>query len=214
MVIDQPKAIYFINTLRDARAMALKDSESFEKFILILEQLGKLLCGIKIGLFAFTQDISKLASQSDLAKEIPFHYPELHNNFDDLYRLVKDARNDAVHEGAFARHLTIHLIELSIILEDSLMSNLNKVCEYMVRNPVCAELWQPLSFIRQTMLANSFSYLPVQINNDGKSQWKLVSDTILAKYLNRASSKTNRRVRLIQSLQEAVEKKILNFVNL
>ena len=38
------------------------------------------------------------------------------------------------------------------------MSELHQVSDFMVRNPVCASMWQPLSFIRQSMLVNSFSY--------------------------------------------------------
>ena len=70
--------------------------------------------------------------------------------------------NDALHQGAFARHLTIHAIDLALILEDALRSfEEPRVSDYMVRNPLFAELWQPIGFIRQQMLANSFSFLPV-----------------------------------------------------
>ena len=72
----------------------------------------------------------------------------------------------------------------------------------MVPNPVCAEQWQPLSFIRQSMLANSFSYLPVKLG-DG-SRWGLVSDIAIATYLRNG----DRKERLAQTLAEAMNCKL------
>ena len=40
-------------------------------------------------------------------------------------------------------------------------SESEKIGDYMVPNPVCASDWQPVGFVRQMMLANSFSYIPV-----------------------------------------------------
>ena len=55
------------------------------------------------------------------------------------------------------------------------------VSDFMVRDPVCAHLWQPISLIRQRMLTNSFSCLPVQ---NEEEQWCLVSDLQIAMYLH------------------------------
>jgi len=117
-----------------------------------------------------------------------------------LYDLVKDARNYALHQGACARYLTGHAIELALVLEDALRRSLDApvVGDYMVRHPVCAELWQPLSFIRQQMLANSFSYLPVKSD---AGVWCLVSDLDIATYLG--TDATERKPRLAQSLRAA-----------
>ena len=72
---------------------------------------------------------------------------------------MKDGRNDALHQGAFARHLTKHAIELAIVLEDVLSNDLDPVVtDFMLRNPVCGEPWQPIAFLRQQMLANSYSF--------------------------------------------------------
>ena len=81
------------------------------------------------------------------------------------------------------------------------MTGSEKVGDYMVRDPVCAYLWQPISFIRQQMLAHSFSYLPVYVEVD--PAWKLVSDLLIAKYL-RSISDDDRKTRLAKSLQEAI----------
>ncbi len=70
----------------------------------------------------------------------------------------------------------------------------------MVRSPVIAEVWQPISFVRQAMLTNSFSFLPVFI--DGT--WKLLSDHFVAYYLHKAASKTQRRALMAKSVQKAI----------
>jgi CBS domain-containing protein len=72
------------------------------------------------------------------------------------------------------------------------------VGDYMVSNPVYAELWQPISFIRQKMLANSFSFLPVKSE---AGNWCLVSDLDIANYLGTDASK--RKPRLAQTLNAA-----------
>ena len=57
-----------------------------------------------------------------------------HTSFCDLFDELKDARNDAVHQGAHARILTDHAVELAIILEDALMSKFSRVSQFMVRD--------------------------------------------------------------------------------
>ncbi len=74
----------------------------------------------------------------------------------------------------------------------------NKVGDHMVRNPVCASLWQPISFIRQQMLANSFTYLPFL---NAEEKWALVSDYNVARYLR---SKSNRNKLLAKTLDDAI----------
>lgn len=75
-----------------------------------------------------------------------------------------------------------------------------KISDVMVRDPVCAETWQPLSLIRQVMLENSFSYLPCNTNEG----WKIVSDLELAKYLRHNNSQS-RKSRMVESLTDAVK---------
>jgi len=73
------------------------------------------------------------------------------------------------------------------------------ISDYMVRSPSIAEGWQPVSLIRQRMLTDSFSFLPVQL--DG--QWKVVADYKLAKWLRTAPNKGKRKERLAASLDDA-----------
>ena len=133
----------------------------------------------KIGtLWGYRSNVIKEASSSPLAEQIPSLLPEWHAPFASLYDLVREARNDALHVGAFARHLTRHAIELSLVLEDALMAEAVVARDFMVEGPICASAWQPLSSIRSTMLANSFSYLPVilKLSKDGLPVLVLGSD--------------------------------------
>ena len=80
------------------------------------------------------------------------------------------------------------------------MENGNMVSDYMVRGVACALLWQPVSFARQQMLANSFSYLPLLTQRDGQSTWHLLPDSSIAKYLQR-----DRNKHLAKSIEEAIK---------
>lgn len=44
-----------------------------------------------------------------------------------LYDLVEQGRNEALHQGAFARHLAEHAIELALALEDALANGDRRV---------------------------------------------------------------------------------------
>lgn len=192
---------FFRDQLRAARGRALGDAEAYDGIVQVIERLGKVLTSDAEGMYQLAGPIATLASLSPLAFDVPDAHQDFHTRFDRLYELVREARNDAVHDGAQARHLTTRAIELALILEDALMPPQAVVGDYMVRGPVTAELWQPLSFLRQTMLTHSFSYLPVQLSSGG---WKLVSDHALAAYLG--AEKQQRKDRLKQSLEVADSK--------
>jgi predicted RNase H-like HicB family nuclease/CBS domain-containing protein len=204
------QAVYFRNQFREARTKAFQDSESFSEILFAIERLGSYLIGEISTLDDYRSCIQTLAKNSPLAEEIPKEHPNSHIKIDRLYELVMQARNDALHQGAYARHLTSRSIELSLVLEDALMSNGKLVRDYMIINPVCADLWQPLSFIRQQMLANSFSFLPVR---DSDKCWNLVSDQALAQYLR--VKKAERDKRMAQTLEKALgETKSVSTLNL
>lgn len=191
--------IYFRDLLRDARAKALSNSESFQDILFSLEKMGMFLLKKRaeqdtkhkkdlqtpsvFTLGHYRCEIEKLISSSNSIQ------------FSELYDIVLDARNDAMHQGAYARHLTDNCVRLALIIEDALMSNCDrKVSNYMVRNVVQALPWQPISFVRQQMLSNSFSYMPLLVNQsngmDSKREWVFLSDAHLARYL--ADSKNNK----------------------
>lgn len=197
-------SLYFRDEFRRARAEALADAEAFDEIIIVLERLGAELQGPRNGLAKYEEKITKLARASPMAFEIPGKWHALHPSFTDLYNAVRIRRNEAIHAGAVARHLTQHAVILSLILEEAIMSDpgFRYVRDFMVTGPVCAELWQPLSFLRQKMLQNSFSYLPLKIVANDQEQWRLVSDRALAKYLREPAGA--HRARLAQKLSEAL----------
>lgn len=203
IAIGREVAIHFRDQLREARAVALRDAEAFEEIAFVLERLGAYLSKEQGSLGRYSTWITNQAASSPMATEVPTELPHFHQHFDIKYDIVRDARNSALHEGALARHLTANAIELSLVLEEAIMSERHQVSDFMVRTPVCAFMWQPLSFIRQTMLVNSFSYLPVPIQSDGQTDWKLISDFRLSHYL-RKNGKIEKGG-LIQRLQDAVK---------
>jgi hypothetical protein len=151
----------------------------------------------------FLPAIKKQAARSPMAEEVPKELPHFHQQFEVKYGIVQEARNAALHEGALARHLTANAVELSLVLEEGIMSELRQVSDFMVRNPVCASMWQPLSFIRQSMLVNSFSYLPVKVEKGSNISWRFISDFRLAQCLRRNGKIT--RDGLVQQLGDAVK---------
>lgn len=197
-------ALNFRNQLRDARALAFQDAEAFDQVIFAIERLGLFLTGTLGTLGNYENALHDSAGASPLARTIPDTLPTWHASFDTLYCLIRMARNDALHQGAFARHLTVHAVELAVILEDALMIDVAYARDFMVQNPVCARIWEPVSSIRRTMLVNAFSYLPVEFERDGRIAWHLVSDFTVASYLRAAPSANNRRERLAAQLGKVV----------
>ena len=167
--LEPSQAVHFRNVLRQAREKALADAEAFDEIIHVVERIGRsLVCPPRKiedinGLGYVDYEIIEQAKKSDLAEDIPAIYGSLHSHVSVLFNLVRNARNDAMHQGAVARHLTTHAIELALVLEDSMLSIIGgeamngTVSDYMVRHPVCVEIWYPISYIRQQLLVNSFS---------------------------------------------------------
>ncbi len=182
--------------LRSARAQVLRDAEAFGAVVQVVERIGRLAGVDGHGMGDFKAAVVSISNKSSLAMSLPNRHPSFHMQFARLYELVQESRNLAVHDGALARNLTARSIELALVLEDALMHDARIVGEYMIRGPITAEPWQPLSFVRQTMLAHSFSYLPVLMND---RPWQLVSDHALAAYLGTS----DRRLRLRETLEEA-----------
>jgi hypothetical protein len=150
-----------------------------------------------------------LADRSALSTQIPNSQRNFHTPFTPLYQMVTRARNDAMHMGASARHLTTHAIELALILEDALtmhqeITNVNAneslmcISDFMVREVMVTHLWEPVSFVRQKMLTNSFSYLPFQSN---EGSWFIISDFEIAQFLM-GHSQGERKRRLAKTLAD------------
>lgn len=141
--------------------------------------------------------LKQLASESPLAEgsRVAWLPP-----FETLFDLVRSGRNDAVHQGAYARSLADHAVQLALVLEDALMVDATKVSDFMVRDVTTAHMSQPLSAVRQLMLMRSFSFVPLA---PALGSWKLLSDRAVARYL-RDGDKAERRRRLALTIAEAV----------
>ena len=63
-----------------------------------------------------------------------------------------------------------------------------RISQFMVRNVVEAKQWHPISYVREQMLTNAFSYLPIRYQD----LWKLIPDYSIARYL-RNTSKTGQK---------------------
>jgi hypothetical protein len=205
--IDQAMRLALRTQFMQARAKAQADAEGFQDILFAVERLGFLLTrsyrlkGEHGRLNDFAPCIEQFVAVADVAPDNrDWHIP-----FAELFKIVRHARNDALHQGAFARHLASHAITLALIIEEALLDIVQLVVEhYMVRDPVCALAAQPLSFIRQVMLANSFSYLPAYLEVDGTSSWYLIADYDLARYVGNESGRS-RRKRLAQTVTEAMQ---------
>lgn len=111
--------------------------------------------------------------------------------------MIVGARNEHMHVGVSARHLVSHAVQFSLLLEAGLMSGMRLVKHYMVSSPTCAEHWQTVAQVRQSMLVNQFSFLPYvrADGNDGTTTtaarakpgttWPVLADHEIARYLLR-----------------------------
>jgi hypothetical protein len=189
--------LHFRDELRDARAAVQADAEQFSQLCFTLERYGAFLIQRRGDLGKYREAISRTASRSPLAELLPSRWGTFHTPWSILYEMLRDARNDALHQGARARHLAKSAVQLSIILEDALMYDKVRIADFMTRSAICAAMWQPVSFIRQQMLEHSFSFLPTMDPREQK--WMLVSDRTLAQFL-----RTDRHERLAKPLEEAI----------
>jgi len=210
--LDHFQARYWRDQLVAARDVAFRDAEGFQDVLFTLEKIGQFLSGEIRNLAFYKPFIDRIASHSCLAYEIPCTHPEWHTSFGDLYDLVRKARNEAMHQGSYARHLTNHSIKLSLILEDALMTRGLTASQFMVSNPVVAFPWQPVSYLREQMLTHGFSFIPIRISQQDGSVWGLLSECAVAKYLRASNSENIRKKRLATQIKKAISSKDLELL--
>ncbi len=172
-----------ISQFREARASVFRDAEAFTEVLFALERLGLLLTGEMGQLKNYRKALIGLASESPLAETLPKAWRAFHTPFAERYVSVQYARNEALHQGAFARHLADGCTLIALTLEDAMATQppaMSQVSDFMVRDPVTASLWQPVAHARQAMLATAFSFLPILDEHD---RWHLLSDAAIASYL-------------------------------
>lgn len=173
--------LHFRDRLRKARYAALADAEGFGEICFAIEALGIRVRGLRQAMGKYKRWIFPYWQQRPSLDQLAHSFPALFGRFEALYDAVQNARNDAMHTGAYARHITAAAIELCIGLEDALMSTppRSRVADFMVKSPIVVESWQPIAHARQLMLTHSFSYLPTYIEN----QWQLISEMAIARFL-------------------------------
>src|SRR5437867_1194601 len=195
--MDRQLELHYRDELRDARAAVLRDSEAFPEILFAIERTGAALTGRSGSFDRYRSAFMELARRSALANRIAGD-----RSVGRLYDLVQHGRNEALHQGAFARHLADHATQLALILEDALTNGSDRIADYMVGTPVVAQLWQPLRVIRHQMLSNSFSFLPLSTGENG---WRLVSDLAVARVLRKSVNIGDRALRLSAPIAKAVD---------
>ena len=187
--------------LRMARLSALEDAEAFPALAATIEQVARHIHEYmggnpkKGGLGDFKHRVFEwLDQQGDLAA------PE---RAAQIYRRVQGGRNDAAHEGAYARSMTRDAINLALILENAFMCafDCKEIRDYMTPTPVQVEPWQSIRQVRRTMLHHSFSFLPIR----WKKGWRVISDQEVARCLW-SDGGPAKAMCLSQSVKCAVEK--------
>jgi CBS domain-containing protein len=92
------------------------------------------------------------------------------------------------------------------------MTNGMKVSQFMVRSPIAAEPRQPISFVRQVMLSNSYSFLPLWFRHKSREGWWFLGESEVAKYLRVAASNEERKKCLAATVASAVEEGMLSLI--
>src|ERR1019366_6386252 len=169
--LSRDQRVELLRGCRSARALVLRDSESFDAACRFLEYAGQVAKrAVGNGLGSYEEAIIWLALDPDLEGS---DQATQRDGIRRLFTVIREARNNAIHDGAWARHLSSRLIELLLAMEETLVKPLPTVGDLMVRDPVTVEGWQLLHHARRMMLENAFSYLPTC--NDQR-EWALISD--------------------------------------
>lgn len=213
-------AMYFRDELRKGRAAVLRDAENFLGIATTLENLGSYVLRESTDLVTgrpraleLRKALARVAKSSVMGRELPPELRPYHVSFERALQVFFRARNAAVHEGALARHLTVMAQDIALVLEEALMATATIASELMVRDPVIASSWQPISYVRRTMLLNSFSYLPIWWPKGDEGKWRVLADADLVKYMRRAPSENEERKKLTATVGEAIESGQLEFHN-
>ena len=86
----------------------MRDSESFTEASTVLEHIGQVVGGkLGIGLKDHEAVLMGLVRDTDEASE---------ESARRLFNVVREARNKAVHDGSYARHLNSRLVDLLLLL--------------------------------------------------------------------------------------------------
>jgi hypothetical protein len=153
--------------------LALRDAEDFTSICFALEELGCRLKEYKAsGLGCYEKQFQTLAASGGMDEA----------RFEVLLHHVRMARNDAARQGISARNAAKRTIRLGVYIEGIIMTQLKLVGDVMSGGLPLAQPHHTLSFLRETMLGNSFSFLPYPVS----SEYRLISDGYIAQLLESA----------------------------
>lgn len=199
------KYLHLRKNLQKARYRVLEDGENWLVIVQEVEAVGKAVSKspkpvyglekLKEPLQDFVKKYHPTASQEE----------EDFENFKDLLKEVQRVRNDEAHTGAAARAAAKIATTVGIYLEDTLMAKSgagDNVKAYIQKEVVQVHTWQRLEECRRLMLTHSFSYLPIKIG----TEWKLLTDVNLAKYLAQAKSNKKWKKLMWETVECAKEK--------
>ena len=127
-------------------------------------------------------------------------------DWDRLYDLVRDARNDMAHTGTEAVLAKTRTMAVAGVLLEALLGvagedGMATLAEVMVADPVCAHRWQTVADVRRTMLVTDFSDLPLAVEPTG-GRWPAVTAHGLAAYLG--AEPAERKERMGRTVGEAL----------
>lgn len=109
--LDDVECRHYRDQLRAARYSALADAEGFEEICFALEALGLRLLGQQGDLGKYEDRIGFYARMSPVLNDLAKSKPSGFKTFEALYETVRNARNDNMHAGAYARHATVAAVE-------------------------------------------------------------------------------------------------------
>ncbi|WP_144011995.1 CBS domain-containing protein [Deinococcus sp. LM3] len=192
IALEEEEASYFLRVLRDARYAALADAENFRSVCFALEELGMRLRG---------ENLRSLRKYKTILQDIV--PTKLKNEYSEIFDLVVSARNEAAHRGIFARNLASKSIRLSIIVEAGLQSMTTKVKHIMSQNVIFAEKFYSLAKVREIMLENSFSYVPISLED----KYYLIPDFLIAQLWH--DKKSTDKLKYNTKIDDILDKKDL-----
>jgi hypothetical protein len=118
----------------------------------------------------------------------------------ELFDTVLQARNMAIHDGAWVRHHSSRLVDLFILIEELMITGMQVAEQVMVRSPLEAKPWHRVAHCRNDMLSNSFSVLPILT---GPERWELPSDEAIVQMVA-GTTKKKRHDLLSKTVEDAV----------
>lgn len=170
---------HFRERLVSARAVALADGEAAEAVIFAIEHLGRFLARKDASLERLTTPIVEWVKRT---------LPERHEELDRRLQLLRRGRNERMHRGFAARDLTVDAVRVALILEEALRVDWDKLTaqDLMTPNPLEAKPWHTFGMVRDAMVANSYSHLPILWGGT----WRLISERTVCRVVQQARCRT------------------------